>query len=62
VKETFGVYDKYRDFEAEALFYDGSEAKYTGKPWGYEFRLFRALVEEEAYAVRLNMHGSFWDL
>lgn len=62
VKETLGIYDKYSDFEAEALFPDGSEAKYTGKPWGYEFELFKALVEEEACAVKMNMHGSFWQL
>jgi hypothetical protein len=62
VKEVFGVYDKYRDFEAVAYFPDGSEAIYTGKPWGYEFELFKALVEDEAFAVRLNMQGSFWTL
>ncbi len=62
VKETFGIYDKYTDFEAMAWFPDGAEASYKGKPWGYEFELFKELVEEDAYAIRLNMNGSFWTL
>jgi len=60
VYDTFGIYDKYTDFKAEAIFTDGSELTYKGRPWGYEFGLFKELVEEHAYAVKVNMEGRFF--
>jgi hypothetical protein len=60
VKELLGVYDKYSDYKAEAHFPDGSSAVYLGKPWGWEFELFKEMAREEAYGVSMNMTGSYW--
>ncbi|KAH8201424.1 hypothetical protein TruAng_004424 [Truncatella angustata] len=60
VKELLGVHDQYNDFRAIAFFTDGSQMVYTGKPWGSAFEQFKNHAGEYAYAVQLNMTGSFW--
>jgi hypothetical protein len=60
VKEVFGIYDKYTDFTATAYFSDGAEMTFTGRPWGNEFELFKYNADTYAYAVSMNMSGSFW--
>ncbi|KAI9166494.1 hypothetical protein HJFPF1_02597 [Paramyrothecium foliicola] len=60
VKEVFGVYDKYTEFTATAYFSDGGSMTFTGRPWGGDFDLFKYNAEEYAYAISMNMTGSFW--
>ena len=60
VYDTFGVYDKYNDFTADAILVDGSEVHFQGRPWTSEFNQFKEIVEEHAYAVKVNMKGSFF--
>lgn len=61
VKDLLGIYDKYNDFRAEAIFPDGGEMVYEGKPWGPHFEAFKKLAGEEAVSMRMNMTGGFWE-
>lgn len=54
------MYDKWDDYVAEAFFDDGGRARYTGKPWGHEFDMFKSTAQRYAWRVSMNMTGSFW--
>lgn len=60
VKEILGIHDKWNDYVAEAFFDDGGRMRYTGKPWGYEFDMFKNTAQRYAWRVTMNMTGSFW--
>jgi hypothetical protein len=59
VKEVLGIHDKWNDFVAEAFFEDGGRSRYTGKPWGAEFDMFKNMAQVNAWKVTMNMTGDF---
>jgi hypothetical protein len=51
---------RYDNLVCVGYFYDGSTYTWEGRPWGSSWEQFKAMLQDNAMYVEMNMNGNFW--